>query len=53
MSKKGTRGPQALVAQAQYLWNQRRVKLWIPFLEKQIAELQARIQEKVPPGEQE
>ena len=40
------RGPQSLAAQAQYLWNQRRIKLWIPFLEAKIAELQARIQEK-------
>ena len=40
------RGPQALAAQAQYLLNQRRVRLWIPFLEAKIAELQARIQEK-------
>jgi CRISPR/Cas system-associated endonuclease Cas1 len=41
-----TRGPQTLATQAQYLLNQRRVKLWIPFLEARIAELQARIQEK-------
>jgi hypothetical protein len=40
------RGPQTLAAQAQYLLNQRRIKLWIPFLDAQIAELQARIQEK-------
>jgi CRISPR/Cas system-associated endonuclease Cas1 len=39
-------GPQALAAQAQYLLNQRRTKLWMPFLEAKIAELQARIQEK-------
>jgi CRISPR/Cas system-associated endonuclease Cas1 len=41
-----TRGPQTLATQAQYLLNQRRVKLWIPFLEARIAELQARIQEQ-------
>ena len=48
MTKRKThsRGPQALAAQAQYLLNQRRLKLWIPFLEEKIAELQARIQEK-------
>ena len=40
-----TRGPQTLATQAQYLLNQRRVKLWIPFLEARIAELQARIAE--------
>jgi CRISPR/Cas system-associated endonuclease Cas1 len=39
-------GPQALAAQAQYLLNQRRLKLWIPFLEKKIAELLARIREQ-------
>ena len=41
-----TRGRQTLATQAQYLLNQRRVKLWIPFLEARIAELQARIQEQ-------
>jgi hypothetical protein len=48
MAKRNTRvhGPQALAAQAQYLWNQRRVKRWIPFLEAKIAELEGRIQEK-------
>ena len=44
--KSRTRGPQTLATQAQYLLNQRRVRLWIPFLEARIAELQARIQEK-------
>ena len=44
--KARTHGPQALAAQAQYLWNQRRVKLWIPFLEAKIAELETRIREK-------
>ena len=46
------RGPQTLATQAQYLLNERRVKLWIPFLEARIAELQARIQEKGSSGEQ-
>ena len=45
-----TRGPQTLATQAQYLLNQRRVKLWIPFLEARIAELQARIQEQGSSG---
>lgn len=40
------RGTQTLAAQAQYLLNRRRIKLWIPFLEGKIAELQAHIQEK-------
>jgi len=39
-------GPQSLSSHALYLWNQRRIKLWIPFLEAKIQELQARIQEK-------
>jgi CRISPR/Cas system-associated endonuclease Cas1 len=44
--KTRTRGPQTLATQAQYLLNQRRVELWIPFLQARIAELQARIQEQ-------
>ena len=40
------RRPQTLATEAQYLLNQRRVKLWIPFLEAKIAELEARIREK-------
>ena len=51
--KSRTHGPQTLATQAQYLLNQRRVTLWIPFLEARIAELQARIQEKATSGEQE
>jgi CRISPR/Cas system-associated endonuclease Cas1 len=48
MTKRKNRsyGPQTLATQAQYLLNQRRIKLWIPFLESKITELQARIQEK-------
>jgi len=38
--------PGTLVAQAQYLWHQRRIKVWIPFLERKIVELQERIREK-------
>ena len=54
MSKRRSlsRGPQALAAQAQYLWNQRRINVWIPFLERKIAELQTRIQEKADRTEQ-
>ena len=44
-------GPQALAARAQYLLNQRRIKVWIPFLERKIEELQGRIQEKQAPAE--
>ena len=45
-NKGRSRRPQALATEAQYLLNQRRIKLWIPFLEAKIAELEARIQEK-------
>ena len=47
-----SRGPQTLATQAKYLLNQRRAKLWIPFLEARIAELQGRIQEQRSSGEQ-
>jgi hypothetical protein len=48
MAKRKSRahGPQTLAAQAQYLLNERRLKVWIPFLEVKVEELQARIQEK-------
>ena len=53
VKRKGrTHGPQTLATQAQYLLNERRVKVWIPFLEARIAELQARIQEQGSSGEQ-
>jgi hypothetical protein len=45
-------GPQSLATQAQYLLKQRRLKVWIPFLEAKIAELEARIQEKGSPAGQ-
>ena len=51
--KPWTTGPQSLVTQAQYLLNDRRLKVWIPFLETKIAELQARIQEKAAAARQE
>ena len=44
--KKTFRGPQTRVAEGMYEMNRRRLKVWIPFLERKIAELQARIQEK-------
>ena len=46
MIKRAKYRPGNLVAQAQYLWHQRRIKVWIPFLEGKIAELQVRIREK-------
>ena len=50
--KSRTRGPQTLATQAQYLLNERRVKVWIPFLQARIAELEARIQEQASsPGQ--
>ena len=39
-------GPQNLSSHALYLYEERRIKLWIPFLQAKIEELQARIQEK-------
>lgn len=44
--KSPLRPPGTLVAQAQYLWNQRRVQVWIPFLEGKIADLEQRIRDK-------
>jgi hypothetical protein len=35
-----------LVVQAQYLLDERRRKIWIPFLESKAAELEERIREK-------
>lgn len=48
MARRKTRsaGPQSLLTQAQYLWNQRRVMVWIPFLEERIQELERLIREK-------
>ena len=51
-TKTRTTGPQTLATQAQYLLNERRLKIWIPFLEAKVAELEARIQEKGSPIEQ-
>ncbi len=55
MAKRKTRshGPQTLATQAQYLLNQRRIKLWMPFLENKTAELRSRIQEKGGAARQE
>ncbi len=46
VSKRAKYQPGTLVAQAQYLWHQRRINVWIPFLLAKIAELQERIREK-------
>jgi hypothetical protein len=40
------RGPQSHIAAAMYALNQRRLKVWIPFLKDKIAELRARIEDK-------
>jgi len=40
------RGPQSHIAAAMYALNQRRLKVWIPFLKAKIAELRARIEDK-------
>ena len=42
-------GPQSLATQAQYLWNQRRVTIWIPFLNTKIEQLERRMSEKGTP----
>ena len=46
MFRKASRQALHLVVQAQYLWDERRRKVWIPFLERKIAELKKRIREK-------
>ena len=55
MAKRQTHssGPQTLAAEAQYLLTERRLKVWIPFLETKVAALQARIQEKAAAAGQE
>lgn len=50
MAKK-KRGPQSQLAAGMYALNQRRVQVWIPFLEQKIAELQARIEAKDEAGQ--
>ena len=45
MAKK-KKGPQSQLTAAMYALNQRRVQVWIPFLEKKIAELRTRVEEK-------
>ena len=45
MAKK-KKGPQSYIAAAMYVLNQRRLKVWIPFLKEKIAELRARIEDK-------
>ena len=46
-------GPQILATEAQYLLTERRLKVWIPFLEAKIAELLARILDKAAAAGQE
>ena len=50
MMAKVKRGPQSQLAAGMYALNQRRVQVWIPLLEKKIAELQARIEAKDDAG---
>ena len=45
-----TRGPQTLATEAQYLLNQRRVTLWIPFLEAKIADFRPASRRRRPPA---
>lgn len=51
--KKTLTGPQSRLAEGMYGLDQRRLLVWVPFLEKKIAELQARIQEKQTPGQEQ
>jgi len=39
-------GPQSQLAVGMYALNQRRVGVWIPFLEERVAQLRSRIAEK-------
>jgi hypothetical protein len=51
MAKK-KRGPQSQLAAAMYALNQRRVQVWIPFLEDKVKVLQARLEQKQEAGNQ-
>jgi hypothetical protein len=43
-------GPQTMIGAGMYLLDERRTKVWIPFLQAKIAELQARIEQKQNAG---
>ena len=45
MAKK-KRGPQSQLAAGMYALNQRRIQVWIPFLEDKVKALQARLEQK-------
>jgi len=45
MAKK-KRGPQSQLAAGMYALNQRRIQVWIPFLEDKAKALQARLEQK-------
>lgn len=49
MAKK-KRGPQSQLAAGMYALNQRRVQVWIPFLEDKVKALQARLEQKQNAG---
>ena len=49
MAKK-KRGPQSQLAAGMYALNQRRVQVWIPFLEDKVKALQARVEQKQDTG---
>lgn len=49
MAKK-KRGPQSQLAAGMYALNQRRVQVWIPFLQEKVKELQTRVEQKQDAG---
>ena len=49
MTKK-KRGPQSQLAAGMYALNQRRIQVWIPFLEDKVKALQARLEQKQDTG---
>jgi hypothetical protein len=49
MTKK-KRGPQSQLAAGMYALNQRRIQVWIPFLEDKVKALQVRLEQKQDTG---
>ena len=45
-------GPQSQLAAGMYALNQRRIQVWIPFLEEKVKALQARLEQKQDAGNQ-
>ena len=49
---KKRRGPQSQLAASMYALNERRTKVWIPFLQAKIADLGTRIEDKGAPEQE-